>query len=119
MLGLPHGSFTVFVEIHLVFGRSYLQSHHVLGVGGDEQGWSKTQSLAPRAYNLIGHISSFHRKKYFKNQCILELSVSLEKASCGGTCIGLDLVSGSYSTMNSLCGLDTLFLFFRPSFSSL
>lgn len=66
MLGLPHGSFTVFVEIHLVFGIGYLQSH-VLGVGGgDEQGWSKTQSLAPRAYNLIGHISPFHRKKYFK-----------------------------------------------------
>ena len=46
-LGLPHGSFTVFVEIHLVFGIGYLQSH-VLGVGGgDEQGWSKTQSLTP------------------------------------------------------------------------
>lgn len=97
LLGLPHSSFTISVEIlHLVLGIGCLQGHRLPTVPY-ARFWrrrctmlGKTWSLAPRIYNLIRETSPFYGKDVIKNQCILELNMRQEKAWCGRTRIGLE-----------------------------
>lgn len=90
----------------------------MLGAGGDVHTGPK-HSPWLRELTVSLEIQVLLIGKNIKNQCILELNMRQEKALCGGAVIGLDFFSGSDSTVNSSCGLDTLFLFFRPWFSSL